>query len=259
LTGERRRRYNRATEVKRRRQDVSVYLPLLSSLVSLIFALAVFDQYLSRRRPYQLIWTLGLLAYFISTGAEFITGAFGLNANVYRLWYLFGAIYTAAWLGMGTIYLLTPRNFAHGTLIVLSLASIFAIYRVFTSPVDLSPLVGAATLSGEAFAAGAEGPRILTPFFNTFGTVALVGGAIWSAWVFWRRRIMPHRVTSNVLIALGALLPAGGGTLARFGAPEFLYVSELLGVSLIFLGFLRSSEVFGFYRFPPLIHRLRRA
>ncbi len=39
-------------------------LPLMSCVVSLIFALTVLDQFLARRKPYQLIWAIGLLMYF---------------------------------------------------------------------------------------------------------------------------------------------------------------------------------------------------
>ena len=73
-----------------------IALPLASSIVSLLFALTVLDQFFARRKPYQLVWAIGLLMYFISTGTEFWTGVWGLNQTVYRLWYLFGAIFVAA-------------------------------------------------------------------------------------------------------------------------------------------------------------------
>ena len=227
-------------------------VPLVSSIVSLVFAVIVLDQFFARRKSYQLIWAIGLFMFFISTGAEFWTGTWGLNETVYRLWYLFGAIFVAAYLGMGTLYLLTPQRTAHIILAILLLASLYAIFRVFTASLDLSTLQG---LSGEAMP---QGVRLLTPFFNTFGTVALVGGAIYSAWVFWKRRLMPHRVVSNILIAVGAILIASGGTLLKAGGPLIAYhLLHLLGIIIVFTGFLRSREVFGLYRFP-LIHGFKR-
>lgn len=241
---------------------MNVVVPLLSSLVSLAFALAVLDQYLARRKPYQLIWSVGLFMYFIATGCEFLIGALDFNSVVYRLWYLFGAVFVAAYLGLGSVFLLAPRRVATVILIILLLASALAAYRTATAPVDPAPMVerlaAGETLSGDGFPTGLSGPRLLTPFFNTFGAVALVGGAAYSAWVFWRRRIMPHRVASNVLIALGAMLPLLGGVFARLGQPDFLYILELVGIVVIFLGFLRSRDVFGLYRFP-FIHGLGRA
>ncbi len=238
---------------------MNVVVPFVASLVSLIFAIVVFDQYLARRKPYQLLWSIGLLMWAVATGCEFLTGAFGVNAIVFRLWYLFGAILVAAYLGVGVTYLLAARRAAHVVMAVLLLASAFAAYKVFASPLDLSVLSPGVPLSGkEAFPSGWEGPRLLTPFFNTYGALALVGGAIYSAWIFWRRRIMPHRVWSNVFIAVGAMFPFAGGLLARrFDQPDFLYPSELAGIIIIFIGFLRSREIFGLYRFP-LVHGFRR-
>jgi len=221
-------------------------IPLVSSIVSLVFAIVVLDQFFAQRKPYQLIWALGLLMYFISMGSASWMEASEWNVIAYQLWYLFGATLVAAYLGMGTLYLLTPRRTAHIIMAVLLLASLYAIFRVFTASIDLSTL---RYLSGDAMPSEV---RLLTPFFNIFGTIALVGGAIYSALVFWRRRLMPHRVISNILIAVGGILPALGGTLARFGLSSSTAQALLilLGVAIIFIGFLRSREIFGFYRFP---------
>ncbi len=227
-------------------------VPLASSIISLIFALTVLDQFFARRKPYQLIWAIGWFMYFISTGTEFWAETWGLNEVVYRLWYLVGAVFVAAYLGMGTLYLLTPRRVAHIIMVVLLAASLYAIFRVFTASIDISNLQH---LSGVAMPSGV---RLMTPFFNTFGTLALVGGAIYSAWVFWRRRFMPHRVVSNILIAVGAILPAFGGVYIRLGGTiSLFYIFELLGILIIFTGFLRSQEVFGVYRIP-VIHGVSR-
>ena len=227
-------------------------IPLASSIVSVVFAVTVLDQFFARRKPYQLIWAIGLFMYFISTGSEFWVETWGLNETIYRLWYLFGAIFVAAYLGMGTLYLLVPRRIAHIIMAILLVASFYAVFRVFTASLDLSTLQ---YLSGRAMP---QGVRLMTPFFNTFGTVALVGGAIYSAWVFWRRRFMPHRVISNTLIAVGAILPAVGGTHMRLGGSlTTFYLLELVGIIIIFIGFLRSREVFGLYRFP-LVHGFKR-
>jgi len=242
---------------------LNTVVPLLASLVSLAFALVVLDQYLARRQPYQFVWGVGLGMYFVATGCEFVIGAFGFDAVAFRLWYLFGAIGVAAFLGLGTTYLMIPRRLSTAILMVLLVGFVLATVQTFRAEVDeasvLARLAAGQTLEGKsAFAPGLSGPRPITPFFNIFGTVALVGGALYSAWVFWRRRIMPHRVVSNVLIAAGAMLPALGGTMARIGHPQFLYILELVGVIIIFAGFLRSREIFGLYR-VPLIHGWKRA
>jgi hypothetical protein len=72
--------------------------------------------------------------------------------------------------------------------------------------------------------------RILTPFFNIYGTNSLIGGALWSSWVFWRKRIMPYRAIGNVLIALGAIV--GGG----ISGLSLLYIGEFTSLLLVFAG-----------------------
>jgi hypothetical protein len=53
---------------------------------------------------------------------------------------------------------------------------------------------------------------------------------------------LPNRVIGNVLIAAGALFPAGAGTFIKLGLGDWLYVSELLGATLMFFGFWLATR-----------------
>jgi hypothetical protein len=103
----------------------NVVLPLASSILSFVFAVMVGDQWLRRREPYQLVWTIGLLWYGISAGTEFLGGAFGWSEPLYRAWYLIGAVYVAGWLGLGTVYLLARTRFGYAFAVSLLLAGLF--------------------------------------------------------------------------------------------------------------------------------------
>jgi hypothetical protein len=105
--------------------EPNVVLPLLSSTLSFVFALFLLDQWLERRRSYQLAWTVGMLWYGISAGTEFLGGAFGWSEPLYRTWYLVGAVYVAAWLGLGTMFLLGRTRFGYGAAVSLVLAGLF--------------------------------------------------------------------------------------------------------------------------------------
>jgi hypothetical protein len=189
------------------------------------------------------LWTIGLVFYAVGGFCEAYYGAFGWSDLIFRLWYLCGAILVAAWLGQGTVYLLANRTWAHLLMVLLFVASLYSAARVFTAQLDPALMTESvhtgSELSGHAIVT--PGVRVLTPFFNLYGTVTLVGGAAWSAWLFWRKRILLHRTIGNVLIAAGAILPAFGGTFSRFGIPNALYIGELLGAVLMFLGFLRAT------------------
>ncbi|MHB0870971.1 MAG: hypothetical protein ACYC5J_16170 [Chloroflexota bacterium] len=222
----------------------NTWLPFLSSALSLAFAAFVFRRYLVRRGLHLLLWGVGMVFYAIGGFCEGYYGAFGWNPLVFRLWYLFGAVLVAAWLGQGTVYLLAKRRVAHALMALLGLASLYAAARVFTVTLDptlmTTSLHTGSELSGHAIVDPSV--RMLTPFFNLYGTVTLVGGAIWSSWIFWRKRILLYRTMGNILIAVGAILPAFGGSLSRFGVPSALYIAEFLGAVLMFLGFLRATR-----------------
>jgi len=105
--------------------DPNVVLPLTSSVLSFIFAAFLIDQWRERRRPYQLIWAVGMLWYALSAGTEFLGGAFGWSEPLYRAWYLIGAIWVAGWLGLGTVYLLGRTRFGYAFAVCLGLAGLF--------------------------------------------------------------------------------------------------------------------------------------
>ncbi|MGD2156184.1 MAG: hypothetical protein PVG14_06970 [Anaerolineales bacterium] len=221
----------------------NTWLPLTSSVISFIFAYFVFKRYLSRNRSHLLLWGIGMTFYGIGGFCEWYYGFFGWNSLVYRLWYLFGAILVAAWLGQGTVFLLARKRWAQVMMVILGLGSLYGAYRVFTAQLDPTLLTTSvhtgSELSGHAIIT--PGVRGLTPLFNLYGTVTLVGGAVWSAWIFFRKRVLLHRTIGNILIASGAIAPAFGGAFSRMGVPAALYIGELIGAILMFLGFLRAT------------------
>jgi hypothetical protein len=219
-------------------------LPFLSAIISFVFAFFVFKRYFAKGKgSHLLLWGIGMVFYGIGGFCEGYYGAFGWNTLVYRLWYLFGAILVAAWLGQGTVFLLAKKRWAQISFGLLVIGSMWGVYKVFTAQLDPSLLTTSvhtgSELSGHAIVT--PGVRSLTPIFNLYGTVTLVGGAIYSAWIFFRKRVLLHRTIGNILIAAGALAPAFGGGFSRMGVPVALYIGELLGAILMFIGFWRAT------------------
>ena len=218
-------------------------LPFVSCIVSFIFAVSVLSRYLKRGGTHLLLWGIGMTFYAIGGFCEAYFAAFGWNPIIFRSWYLFGAILVAAWLGQGTVYLLAKRRWANAFMVILGVASIYAVFRVYTAELDpnlmMTNLLAGGEMSGKAITT--NGVRFLTPFFNLYGTVTLVGGAAYSAYIFWRKRVLLHRVIGNILIATGAMLPAFGGTISLLGIQGALYLSEMFGAILMFTGFMRAT------------------
>ena len=105
--------------------NLSVVLPALTSILALVFAVALFDQWRERRGGFQLIWTLGMVFYGVGAGCEAIGAASGWNEALYRTWYLTGAVWTAGWLGLGTTFLLGRTRFGYSFALCLFLAGLF--------------------------------------------------------------------------------------------------------------------------------------
>lgn len=93
--------------------SLSVLLPAVGAVLALIFAVALFDQWRERRRGFQLIWAIGMIFFAIADASEAIGAIGGWSEPLYRTWYLTGAVFTAAWLGLGTAYLLGKTRFGY--------------------------------------------------------------------------------------------------------------------------------------------------
>ncbi|HLZ70284.1 MAG TPA: hypothetical protein VKV26_10300 [Dehalococcoidia bacterium] len=226
---------------------MSVAISLLASLITFAFAGAVLWQYRRRRRLHRLVWAVALLCYGAATSAQFVAEGWGWSTPAFRIWYLSGGLLTAAYLGQGTAFLLLPRRAARIIFAVLLLVSAVATLRIFTVPLHLGeilPPAGKVTPRATSLPADLRADAAL---LNIYGTLLLVGGAIWSAILYLdvrldRRRRAGNRVIANLLIAGGAIVIASAGSLEAFGHGEFLYAGEILGISIIFAGFLRSGS-----------------
>lgn len=107
--------------------SVAVLIPTLTSLLALVLAIALFDQWRERRHAFQLIWGLGMLFYGIAAATEAIGAGPGWNELLYRVWYLTGAVWTAGWLGLGTAILLARTRFGYAFALCLGLAGLFTL------------------------------------------------------------------------------------------------------------------------------------
>ncbi len=234
---------------------MAALLPGLTSILALVFAFLLLDQWRDRRHGFQLVWMFGMLWYGIGAGAEALAALGGWNETLYRTWYLTGAVWTAAWLGLGTAYLLGRTRFGYTYAVLLLLSGLVAL-MIRTSPnyagagpLPLLYLIGAVILAlaigvesyfandtWPRFAAGAivgvtllsvvlmvatpplPAPgyaldaatgqpvgdampgylRLLTPVMNIPGAMALLLGAVFSAYVFMpKKRVLPYSLDPN--------------------------------------------------------------
>jgi hypothetical protein len=234
------------------------YIPYLSTLVTFVFMIAVFRRYLRRHGPYLLIWIIGLLWFGIGTLSEVVLGL-TFSSLVLKLWYLCGDMLTAAWLGQGTLHLLVRRRGVAWVLTGL-LAGISVLAGVLVLTAQLTSAAQAYQVS-QPISSQYQNllPRsglaiILTILLNIYGTLTLVGGAIYSAYIFWRKRVLLNRMIGNILIAAGAFAPAMGGSFIKMGLADWMYLTELIGVILMYIGFLHATANLAVGTTPTISH-----
>lgn len=220
--------------------DPNVVLPLASSALSFVFFVLLADQWRTRRRPYQLIWAIGMLWYGISAGTEFLGSAFGWSEPLYRVWYLIGAVWVAGWLGLGTVYLLGKTRFGYSFAVSLGLAGLFTYLswrRYDYADSGIAPFVYLAIAAALAVVVAVMTWRRDPRWIHAAGAI-VVGGTIVSAIMVATVRLDPPGwvVDPATHIPTGELFPG----YLRLLTPFF----NITGAYALTFGALYSAYVF---------------
>ena len=210
------------------------YIPILTTLFSVYFVKEIFSHYLERKTKYLLWWTIGVLTFGLGTLSESINVLFGWNPVNVRYWYIVGALLGGFPLAQGSVYLLMNRKFADITTYFFVTMILVGSVAVILTPISI-PEGFEYKLTGAVFEW--EWVRYFSPLINMYAFIFLVGGAIYSAIKYYRMVDKEARFKGNVFIAIGGLLPGIGGTMTRMGHVNVLFVTELIGLIMIFIGY----------------------
>jgi len=211
------------------------YLPIATTIFTIFFAPVVYRRWKERRpAPHLIWWAAGIAVYGLGTLTESLTTLFGWNEWVFRSWYISGALLGGWPLAQGTVYLMFSRRTATLMAGAVGAVVLAGATVVLLSPIDHA-LVEPHRLTGRVMEW--QQARLFSPFVNTYAALFLIGGAAVSAWRYRSDPGARHRFIGNCFIAVGALLPGIGGTATRMGYTEVLYVMELLGIILIWIGY----------------------
>jgi hypothetical protein len=218
--------------------------PAATAVLGFIYTGLVFWQWIQRRKPHQLAWTVGLLFYSVAAVMEAWSEYFGYwNPAVYRV-YIVMAASLVGFLGLGTLYLMSknklwPRLYLVWNLVGLAIFT----WGAFTVPLDMAKLVPGITVGGQALGASMSFPRVMSFWFNIPGTIFLLGGAVLSIYRFSKKKEYAYRMWANVLIAAGTLIIAAVGARARVGISVGLYPAEMVASALMLVGFLMAGTL----------------
>jgi hypothetical protein len=205
-------------------------LPIAAALLALLFALLLAASFRKRPAGQKGLWAVGFLLFAVATACEAIAQRSGWTPALFRTYYLAGGVLTVAYLGAGSAWLLLPRRARDLLLGALGLATVAALVTVLIAPVDVHALAGTASGRPPANSALVGHAFLWAAALNTFGSVFLIGGSLYSI----ARR---QRVRTNLWIGSGAIVVALATGMSRLGDYSFVYAGELVGIALMFAGF----------------------
>jgi hypothetical protein len=201
-------------------------LPLCAALIALAFAALL----LRRPAGAKVLWAAGFTLFGIAAACEAVAQRSGWTPGLFRAYYLAGGVLTVAYLGAGSAWLLLPKRLRDAIVGGVVVATVAAAVTVALAPVNGGALAGTAhgrppvnsALGGHAF--------LWAIALNSFGTLFLVGGSLYS--ILRRQRVRP-----NLWIGTGALVVALATGLSRADSYSLVYAGQLLGIALMFSGF----------------------
>lgn len=208
-------------------------LPGAAAALCLALAWSMLRRFLARHRLHELIWGVTFLAFGLAAGTELYAGELGWTPALVRVYYLAGASLSVGFLALGTLVLLVPRRIALVALGVVLVQSVFMVFLVLRSSVDPAAVevAGWSALSKDASL------RALALTINILGTIVVLVGTFGSAYGQWAGG-NGSRAGGVLLIGIGTLVVATGGSLTRFGH-HLLYGPMVLGLLVIFAGYRR--------------------
>jgi len=215
------------------------YIPIFTTIFSIYFFQEIYKHYQLKKKNYLLWWALGVLTFGLGTLSESINILFGWSETNLKYWYIVGALLGGYPLAQGSVYLLMNKQFAHITSAFFILLILVASYFVILTPVEL-PESFNSKLTGSVFAW--KWVRYFSPLINIYAFLFLVGGAIYSAYKYYKQGIKEAPFKGNIFIAIGGLLPGIGGSFTRAGYVEVLYVTEFIGLVAIYYGYKIIKE-----------------
>src|SRR5215213_9524935 len=215
-----------------------IALPAAAAAIAALCAAFVGWDALRRPRPERVSWAVAFLLFTAAALSEVVGAANGWTLTLARAYYLAGAVLVVGVLALGELYLLLPRRMPAITPGVSLLLVAVAATAVWSAPID------SARLPAEGWQALQRGPFLvaLAATINAGGTIVLAGGALYSAWKLRTGGSSGKRAAGCLLIAVGTVVVALGGTLTRLGRPEYLYLPMALGVAIIFAGIILTRQ-----------------
>jgi MFS family permease len=220
-----------------------IVLPLAAAIVALVFGIHLLVRAGRRRNWFEAVWGVAMLMFAAASGALFLGVLDGWSSGEFRVYWLFGAVLTVPYLAAGEVYLLARNRWVgHAALIVVLAATVWASAEIRTAPLDTGVLARQEFFTGREVLGEDAPARTLALIYSYTGTAVLVLGILWSSLGMRGRPELRPRFYGVLLIAVGALVVAGGSAFAAAGSFAGFSVTLSVGVAVMYWGFLTATR-----------------
>ena len=224
--------------------------PLVAAVIAFAFAASLGRRYLARRRPFELAWTVALAMFGIASLAVVVGVAGGWSSVTFDVYWALGAVLNVPFLAAGEVLLLLRRPaVGWGVVVVLAFLTAYTLAVLQGADASAAALTEPLPSGKEVFGDGSPAHR-LPQLISIPSYVVLLAGTLWSAWRMRGRPELRDRFTGTVLIAVGATVVAGGASFSAAGVFIGFIATLLLGIVLMYGGFLRASRAAAPVRAP---------
>jgi hypothetical protein len=220
-----------------------IVLPLLAAAIALAFAVHLLIRAGRRRSWSEAVWGVAMLMFAAASGALFLGVLDGWSEAEFRVYWLFGAVLNVPYLAAGEVYLLARRPWVgHLALLVVLAATAWASAEVRTAALNTQVLASEEFFTGREVLGEDAPARTLAMVYSYAGTAVLVLGILWSALGLRGRPELRSRFTGILLVAIGALVVAGGAAFAAAGSFAGFSLTLAVGVAVMYWGFLTATR-----------------
>jgi len=203
---------------------MDVLVPFAAAVVSLRLAAELVRRYRRRRGSELLAWAASLACFAVASAALAWAAAAGWDDRVFRVYYLFGGLLTAALLGAGSLLRVSLRHAGAVALVYVGLAIGIAL------AMRIEPTVGGSEIPDASEHLELAPARLIALIGNGVGTIAAIGVALAGI----RRRAL-----GNTLIIGGVAVAALGSAFAGLGGGGGSLFTAL-AACLLYAGFVSS-------------------
>jgi hypothetical protein len=209
------------------------FLPIITTALSFIFFAVLMKDFLRKSHTSYMLWlALGMACYGIGAFTESIHSLSGFNSFNFKLWYVSGAVLGGWSLVTGLLYLILRKKTADILMLTgLAYCIVVSIYCIL-SPVDAIP--DNHRLNGSVLRWNFIRP--LSGVIHVYSFILLAGAALFSAFQYSKSAKFKTRFIGILIITIGGLLPGIGKSHSNMSISTMFYVTELLGLLLIFTG-----------------------